>query len=175
MTTLSELGTRELTWQFPRKENEAFELRADGEEFGRLRFDDASGVRAIGELEGRRWVFQHTGGTHPHVIVFKEDSASPVAEFVPRLTGGGTVSFASGARYCWNRAKIWSTQWCFRREGETSSVCVSQQAGALTEGGKVNVCGKAAHLPETAILVLLAWYLRVLAFETLIETIPTVG
>ena len=84
------------------------------------------------------------------------------------------VTFASGARYCWNRAKIWSGQWCFRREGE-ASICLSQHAGPLREGGRVSVCEQAAQLPETAVLVLLAWYLRVLAFETLIETIPTVG
>jgi hypothetical protein len=174
MVTLSALGARELIWRYPRKENQAFELCAAGEEFGWLRFEDPAGVRATGELNGQRYTFRHSGGAHPCVFVANEDS-TPVAEFVPRLTGGGTVSFANGARYCWNRAKIWSTQWCFRKEGQTSSICLSQQAGALTEGGKVNVCGKAAQVPETAVLVLLAWYLRVLAFETLVEAIPVVG
>ncbi len=175
MTTLSEAAAHELTWQFPKTETHAFELLAAGETFGWLRFEDPAGVRATGELNGHRWIFWHGAGPHPHVAVFKDDGATPVAEYTPRLTGGGTVAFASGARYCWNRAKIWSTQWCFRREGEGSSICLSQHAGALMEGGKVNVCGKAALLPEAAVLVLLAWYLRVLAFETLVETIPTVG
>jgi hypothetical protein len=52
---------------------------------------------------------------------------------------------------------------------------MSQHAGALTEGGKVSVCEQAAQAPETAVLILLAWYLRVLAFQNLIEAIPTVG
>jgi hypothetical protein len=82
MTTLSELGTRELTWQFPQKENQAFELRADGE-FGWLRFDDPSGVRAVGELDGQRWVLQHSGGTHPRVTVLKEDSTTPLPNLFP--------------------------------------------------------------------------------------------
>ena len=174
MTTLSELQTRELVWQFPRSDEHAFELRAAGEPFGWLRFDDRLGTRAVGELNGQEWIFQHTGGPHPRVIILREDE-SLVAEFTPRPAGGGIVAFTSGARYCWNRARIWSPQWCFRREGETSSICVSQHAGALTEGGKVNVCGKAAQLPETAVLVLLAWYLRVVAFETFTGEIPAVG
>lgn len=175
MTALSELQARELAWQFPQSEDQAFELRAAGEPLGWLRFDDRFGTRAVGELNGRKWIFQHSGGMHPRVIVLAEDSETLVAEFVPRAPGGGTVAFTSGARYCWNRARIWSPQWCFRREGETASICVSQYAGALTEGAKVKLCGEAAQLPETAVLVLLAWYLRVVAFETLTEQIPTVG
>lgn len=175
MTGLSEVGARELTWRYPPAPEQAYELHADGEQFGWLRFDEPAEGDATGELDGRRWTFRHDRGAHPRVTVHKDDSPVPVAEFLPRLTGGGTVSFASGARYCWNRARIWSPQWCFRREGEGSSICVSQQAGALAEGGRVNVCGKAALMPETAVLVLLGWYLRIQNFEHLIAAIPGVG
>jgi hypothetical protein len=175
MTRLSEAAIHELTWRFPKRENQAFELYAAEQEFGWLRFDDAAGVRATGELNGRQWIFQHSDGPHPHVRIFLADGVTPVGEYLPRLAGGGSVVFANGARYCWNRAKIWSKQWCFRKEGEGSSICLSQHSGPLAEGGKVNVCGKAAQVPETAVLVLLAWYLRVLDFETLVEKIPSVG
>jgi hypothetical protein len=54
-------------------------------------------------------------------------------------------------------------------------VCLSQQSGPLASGGKVMVCSNAVHLAETPILVLLAWYLRVLAFEKLTESIFVFG
>ena len=124
----------------------------------------------------QRWSFEHTAGSHPHVIIRQHGSPLTLAEFAPRLTGGGIVTFATGERYCWNRAKIWSPRWCFRREGADSAVCVSQQAGPLTEGGKVGICcDAAARLPEVPVLILLAWYLRVLAFESLTGAIPGVG
>jgi len=158
--------TRELYWQFPRAENQPFELRAEGKGVGWLHFDDAFGARAVGELDGSRWIFDYHCAAHPHVSIVAAGSKATVAEFVPRVTGGGTVTFTSGASYCWNRARIWSPQWC---------ICLTQQAGPLVEGGTVQVCQEAAQRPETAILVLLAWYLRVLAFETLVEAIPAVG
>lgn len=174
MTALSEVATREMNWQFPRSLNAPFELYAAGAQVGSLRFEDLFGARAIGELEGKTWVFDYKCVPHASVSICKAGEETPVAEYVPRLTGGGIVTFAGGARYCWNRAKIWSSQWCFRREGQ-ASICMSQHAGALTEGGKVSVCEQAAQMPETAVLVLLAWYLRVLAFQNLTEAIPTVG
>jgi hypothetical protein len=174
MSALSEVAAHVLNWQFPRSLNAPFELNAEGVQVGWLRFDDLFGARAIGELDGKTWVFDYNCLPHPSVSIFTAGSETPVAEYVPRLIGGGLVTFASGVCYCWNRTRIWSSQWCFRREGQ-ASICMTQHAGPLTEGGRVSVCQEAAQVPETAVLVLLAWYLRVLAFETLIQAIPTVG
>ncbi|HEV2446560.1 MAG TPA: hypothetical protein VGS58_11580 [Candidatus Sulfopaludibacter sp.] len=174
--TASSLSACELTWRYPRSENSAYELSAGGEIRGRLRFDERAGTQSTGELGGQRWTFSHSGGAHPRVTIAREGSPEVIAEFVPWLTGGGVVTFSGGPGYCWNRAGIWSTTWCFRRQGESrGSICVSQQAGPLRDGARVRICGEAAQVPETPVLVLLAWYLRILAFEILTETIPGVG
>jgi len=175
MKALSELGTRDLVWQYPQTREGVFELTVDGNPIGQLHFDERPGANSVGELDGQRWIFQHTNDALPRVTVSTENRADAVAEFVPWLLGGGTVSFAGGPVYCWNRARIWSQTWCFRRQGQGSSICVSQQSGPLRDGGRVKVCGNAAGQPEAPVLVLLAWYLRVLAFEMLTEYIPAVG
>lgn len=175
MNTLAELANRELAWLYPRTEDGAFELRSGEADFGWLRFDERPGANSVGEIGGQRWRFQHTGEARPRVTVWAANSAHAIAEYVPWLVGGGVVSFAGGPCYCWNRAKIWGSQWCFRLQGQGSSVCMSQQAGPLRDGGTVRVCSGAAVLPETPVLVLLAWYLRVLDFEMLIEAIPGTG
>ncbi|HTQ57085.1 MAG TPA: hypothetical protein VMI94_21600 [Bryobacteraceae bacterium] len=173
MGTLS-IGTGNLVWQYPQRPDGVFELRVDGAELGWLRFENQPGADSIAELDGQRWSLRHTKGLLPRVTVRRENSNEPVAEFVPGLTGGGTVTFTAGPRYCWNRSKIWSPTWCFRRlgEGQGSSICVSQESGPLHNGGKVRICGNAAGLPEAPVLLLVAWYLRVLAFEKLAENIP---
>jgi hypothetical protein len=177
MKTLSDLGTGQLVWRYPETRDGVFELIAGGAVAGWLRFDDRAGEHSVGELDGHRWTFQHSSGGLPRVTVREDPSTELVAEFVPWLTGGGVVTFAGGRRYCWNRSGIWSPTWCFRLQGEgqTSSICVSQQSGPLRDGGTVRVCGDAAGLPEAPVLLLLAWYLRVLAFELLTEAIPVVG
>jgi len=167
---------RELAWSSPQAGQRAFVLRAGEKEVGRLQFEDGVGGRSTAELDGRRWTFERTGAFYPSVTIYAEGASEPVAEFIPRLAGcGGVVSFASGVRYCWNRAHVWSASWCFRREGERSSVCVTQEAGPLKSGGKAIVCCDAAPLAETPVLVLLAWYLRVLMFARMAESIVVCG
>lgn len=177
MVTLAGIGVRELLWRYPQAPDGAFELSAEGATRGWLRFDERAGAPSLAELDGRRWTLEHTSEAHPRVIVRKENADEIVAEFVPWMTGGGVVTFADGQRYCWNRSKIWSPTWCFRRQGEghAPSVCVSQQSGPLRDGGRVKICGDFAGGAEAPVLLLLAWYLRVLAFERLTEAIPVVG
>ena len=176
MSALSEVGARELTWRYPQTRNGPFELWADDASLGWLHADERPGAESLAELDGQTWTFQHSTAALPRVTVRRESSSDIFAEYVPRLTGGGVVSFASGARYCWNRWKIWSPTWCFRREGAPKGlICLSQEAGPLRDGGKARIRGDAAALPEAPVLVLLAWYLRVLDFEELVEQIPGIG
>jgi len=169
MTITSALANSKLTWSYPGADGHEFVLRADGAEIGRLRFTGDADVRSAAELEGQRWTFVRTAARCPRISIYAEGSETPTAQFMPCMTGG-TVSFAGGRRYCWTRAHLWSTCWCFRCEEHKSSVCVSQEAGPLAGGGQVTVCASAASLAETPVLVLLAWYLRVLEFEKLAET-----
>ncbi len=54
-------------------------------------------------------------------------------------------------------------------------MCLSQETGSLTQGGKVSVCCGSAGLPETPVLLLLAWFLRIMDFEMLVEGLFRVG
>lgn len=177
MTSCAQVLPCEMVWQYPRTHGGAFELSAGELALGRLQFDGRPGAPSLGELRGEKLVFQHTGTTMPGVTVRGEAGGESIAEFVPAIFGGGAVSFPSGACYSWKRVKVWGSTWCFRRQGESNphSICVALEAGPLQSGGRVKVCADAAALPETPILVLLAWYLRVLAFELLGESIPGIG
>jgi hypothetical protein len=177
MPPLSEVVPCELVWRYPAVQGGAFQLIANGAEIGRLQFDERPGAPSVGEVAGEKLTFQYSLGALPHVTISRQTGGETVAEYVPRIIGGGVVSFTTGARYCWNRAKIWSPTWCFRRqdEGHRSSICLAQDAGPLRSGGKTKICGDAAALPETPVLLLLAWYLRVLAFKVSSESIPGAG
>lgn len=169
MTTPSVLAAGKLTWAYPDAARPVFVLRADREEIGSLQFEKDAGARSTAELDGRRWTIERTAARYPSVSVRDEASGTAVAQFAPCVTGGGVLTFTDGRRFCWTREHIWSTNWCFRCKENKSLVCVSQEAGPLAGGGRVSVCSDAANLPETTILVLLAWYLRVLEFEKLME------
>ncbi|MGA2269300.1 MAG: hypothetical protein ABSH44_12595 [Bryobacteraceae bacterium] len=174
MTPTSEAKIRDLVWQYPELEGQPFLLLDAGVEIGRLAFHEEPAA-SIGELRGQRWTFRYSTKLQPRVTVHRDDSQKLVAEYVPCLTGGGVVSFDSGVCYRWRKASVWGDKWCFCHQEQKSSVCLSQDTGPLTQGGKVSVCCGAADLPETPVLLLLAWFLRILDFEMLVEGIFRVG
>jgi len=169
-----ETKTRELIWQYPEQEGQPFLLWDQGVKAGWLQFNEQPEA-STGEIQGQRWAFRYSARLHPRVTVYRGDSPEVCAEYVPCFTGGGLVSFDSGARYRWRRSDIWGTRWCFRHVEQKSSICLTQEAGSLTQGGKVSVCCGAADQPETPVLLLLAWFLRIMDFEMLVEGIFRVG
>ena len=166
MAAASQPGFRELTWVEPENEGAPYIIRADGRGIGSLRMDRGDACRAVGELHGRRWILERTNQFYPRVTIHEEGSSEPLAIFTQGLTGGGVVSFAGGAEYCWNPSHIWSTTWCFRSGGKKASLCVSEQTPQRA-GARVRMCADAAQLPEMPVLLLLGWYLRRLALERL--------
>jgi len=174
MTSAAEGKTREMMWQYPDEEGQPFLLWDEGMNAGWFQFQEEP-ADSTGEFRGQKWVFRYSARLHPRVTVYRGDSPDPLAEYVPAFTGGGMVSFDSGVRYRWRRSDIWGSKWCFHRVEDKSSVCLSQETGALIEGGRVAVCRGAVDLPETPVLLLLAWFLRIMDFEMLIEGIFRVG
>ena len=175
MTTSSALASSEIAWAYPDRAHPAFVLRAGREEIGWLRFEKDIGAQSTAELEGHRWTLEHNGLHHPRVTIRDQASNRAVAEFTPCLTGGGVARFPNGRLFCWTREHIWSGTWCFRCKENKSTVCVSQETRPLTAGSRVTVCSDAAQLEEAPVLVLLAWYLRVLEFEMLTESVVVCG
>jgi len=175
MVAFAESKTRDLIWRFPEQEGRPFVLRAGETELAWLDFHEQPAA-SLGGFDATRLLFHYTTNLHPRVTISSEqDPSHVVAQFLPCWTGGGWVSFDSGACYRWKKSHLWGSTWCFSRQGEESSVCLSQQAGALIEGGKVRVCCGALDRPETRVLLLLAWFLRIMDFEMLVEGVFRVG
>ena len=164
-------GVHDLIWSEPDDRRHAYTLRMEGKETGWLHFDEQAEDRATGELAGRHLRFEPAESQVPFPSVVVRENEAVIATFTQRWNGGGTVAFTSGARYCWNPVHIWSSTWCFRREGSDAAVCVSQQAFPLQSGGKVRCCSESVPAEEAQVLVLLGWYLRVMSRGLQAETI----
>ena len=115
MTSVSESRMRELIWQYPEQVDQPFVLRDEGREVGWLQFQEEPEA-STAEFGGRKWSFHYSAGLRLRVTVRSEDSKRVVAEYVPCLTGGGSVSFQSGTRYRWRKADVSGTRWCFRQD-----------------------------------------------------------
>jgi hypothetical protein len=172
--TMSGLAAGELQWEYPKTPDDPYLLRDGTSEVARLWFAEEPWEKSHAELSGSRWSLVHTAGRHMRIAICRGDPEEEVAVF-ERGLAGGVVTFAGGTKYRWRKRGLRPGRWCFRREGDRSSVCVSQLAGPLARGARVTVCPGAAAQPETPVLVLLAWYLRILEYQAEMDRMYVAG
>lgn len=174
MTSTAKTETRDMIWDYPKEEGKPFVLRDESGALGWLEFHEEPEI-TLAAFGGNQWAFRYTTGLRPRVTIYRADSDEPIAEYAPSILGGGIVSFTAGSRYRWKKLDLVHERWCFRSLRDQSAVCLQQESGPLAQGGKVSMCCGAAEQPETPILLLLAWFLRILDFEMLVEGIFRVG
>jgi hypothetical protein len=174
MTISAEPKARDLTWEYPRQDGQPFVLHEGGVEVGHLVFRKEPEASEA-EFAGQKWVFHYTTTLRPHVRIFLAGSERPVAEYTPSLQGGGEVAFDSGETYRWKKSHLFGEAWRFGNPGRKSCVCVEQESGRFTQGGRIALCCRECNLPDRPALVLLAWFLRILDFEMLVEGMFGVG
>lgn len=163
--SLDEVVDRELEWRQPETLRRSYQLTLDGQEVATLRFEKLLGSLATGEYGQRRWTFKRTGFFSPRASVREAGSETDVATFTPNWGCGGSIAFASGRHYKLVHKNFWGTEWAFRAENGTDAIVLSGPHGVFKAGGSARVAQSAAGLPETPLMLLLIWYLRVLMNE----------
>jgi len=163
--SLNEIGGRQLEWRQPEALRRCYQLADEGREIASLRFESSFGSRATGECGGNSWTFKRTGFFATRVTVRVAGADNDLAVFTPTWTGGGSVEFNWGPSYRLRKKNFWGTEWAFEREDESAAVTLSGLHGVLKQGARATVPPSAAGLPETPVLLLLIWYVRLLLAE----------
>lgn len=143
----------------------SYELARDDQLIATLRFEKLSGSLAVGEFGPDRWTFKRIGFLSPKVSIRKAGSDAGIPIFTPSWTGAGWIAFDTGRRYHLRATNFWATEWAFESEDGTQVVALAGPRGVFKQGGHAWAAESAAGLPETPVLLLLIWYLRVLMNE----------
>ena len=160
-----QLDKCELEWRQPEARHRLYQLASNGQTIATLRFEKCSGSLATGEYAQKQWTLKRTGFLSPRVLVREAGSNIELAVFTPGWTGSGWLSFASGGRYHLRSTNFWATEWAFEAEDGSPIVLLTGPHGLFKHGGHASVTESAAALPETPVMLLLIWYLRILMNE----------
>jgi hypothetical protein len=160
-----QLGQDELEWRQPEARHRLYQLTRNGETIATLRFEKFSGSLATGEYAQKQWTLKRTGFLSPRVLVREAGSEVDLAIFTPGWTGQGWLMFNSGRRYHLRSTNFWQTEWAFDAEEGSPAVILTGPHGVFKQGGRATVTESSASLPETPVLLLLIWYLRILMNE----------
>jgi len=159
---LNESAGNELEWRQPESLRRSYQLTCKGSEVAKLSFENRYGSLATGESGGGKWTFKRMGFMSPRVSVREAGSETDLAIFTPGWTGSGWLVFRTGRRYQLRHTNFWATEWAFQAEGENPAVTLTGPHGVFKQGGNARVAPSAAGSPETPVMLLLIWYLRIL-------------
>jgi hypothetical protein len=161
--SLEQLPGTELEWR--QSERRFHQLIFQEQEIASLQFEKRSGSLATGTQGKNRWTFKRTGFLAPRITVRAEGSEREIAEYTPHWCGGGWVGFDSGRRYQLRHTNFWGTEWAFEAPDGTAAISLSGCSGVFKQSGVIQVAPGVATLPETPVLALLIWYVRLLMNE----------
>ena len=164
MLTLRPDLSGRLVWAPSPSSSRRFELRAGGEVAASLTFDKAVGSLATGRASAGTWTFKRAGFLQPCVTVRDIGSEYDLAVFRPTWTGSGDVEFRSGARVHWRPFGFWNSEWGFVR-GDARVATFHWLPETAELDVRVEFPPATVEFKELPILLLLGWYLRVLAHQ----------
>jgi hypothetical protein len=165
MRTIREMEAQELIWIQPRKHKRDFELRAGEEILATLRWDKQRRQIAAGEAADGRWTFRRPGFLHQHVEARLSEVDLEVARFQPLLRGGGTLEFPDGRRFGLRPTSFWNAEWAWTTATNDILLRVKRTARSTLEKGVIELLPGTSGIPELALLILLSWYLIILAAD----------
>jgi hypothetical protein len=160
-----QLNQAELEWRQPEALHRSYQLTQNGDAIATLRFEKYGGSLATGEFGQAQWTLKRTGFLSPRVLIRQTGSDQDLATFTPTWTGSGWLALNSGRRYQLKSTNFWATEWQFQAEDGSPMVQITGPHGLFKQGGHVKVTESAASLPETPLMLLLIWYLRILMNE----------
>ena len=138
-----------------------YELRGADQRLGSLEWGSAIGSQARGEILDSTWSFRRTGFLKP-IVTARPAGGGAAAILHCRWSGGGLLELENGRRYLWKKVSFWGCQWAFLDESGAARVRFRPE-GILNSCCSVDLAADQAQDSDIPLLVLLGWYLKVLA------------
>lgn len=161
MSALAAKAGSSLEWTQPSAFKMEFELHADGQPVGSLRFRSSFGTHAVAEIGGRRWTFKRVGFWQQKVSVREDGAEVDLAEFANNTWHSGGELRCPDGRVFRATSNFWSSKLAWRDASE-AEVALLEHGGFLRLHSRVTI--PAGLPPEVPVdlLVPLGLYLVVM-------------
>ena len=108
------VAEQELVWCQNRAARDEHELRAGETLVATLRQPSVWRSAAAATTANGSWTFDRVGIWRMTSTIRDAGTGAELGRFEPRWTGTGLLNLASGARYRWDKANFWATQYVWR-------------------------------------------------------------
>ena len=163
MKTIRATG-KHLEWAHPDIEKPLYELRDGDDPVATL--EETSTDSAIAKTGEGAWLFRKFGYANPHVIVKREGSDTEEARFDSSETEPGLLKLSNGRQFKWE-GHLWRAAWSWNDvSGQRMLTLKRDFAVAEKHEGRVEITDQGADSDHLGLLVLVGWYLVLLAAES---------
>ena len=158
MRTIAETGLTTLIWVRSRMTRREYNILANGELVGALRWPSLWSSLAMVETAGKRWTFQRFGLLRRKMCVRADGQSTDEAVFLSGWWGRGILELGAGRRYRWQRQGFWHPWWMFLDEQDIPVVQCRSQLALFRGGGRIEIAPSLLQHPDVPLLVLLGVY-----------------
>jgi hypothetical protein len=160
---LRELIGREARWTQPSAMAASYVLDVGGSAAATLTFRSSFGSLATGESADGCWTFKRVGFFATRVTIRACGDDQEIAVFHNATwKGGGTLEVPGGKAYRAN-VNFWQTRFEIATDTDVPLVSFTRIGGAFHLGSDVQIHAAAGDLRELPWMVMLGWYLTVMA------------
>ncbi len=170
MKAISESGNH-LDWIHPDAEKREYELRSGDDLLAEFDCGTSTDSALVETFDGS-WDLKFFGIANPHVIVRKDSGDKDEARFDSSETEPGVLEFSNGRKFHWE-SHVWRAEWGWNDSAGNQVVSFKRdfEVGEKHEGS-VTITETGSASPHLTALIVIGWYLIILAAETAAEGSP---
>ena len=162
-------------WKQPSAFARTFELRSDDSLVATLHFPKTFGTLAEAVWGEHQWTFKRQGFLRPRITARLSGSEQELALYEPNWTGAKGVLHGPGTRiFLWESVNLFGSEHRWRC-AESGPLLHFTQKGVLRSGAEVDVTDAGQREEHLNLLVLLGWYLVLMAQEEASAAVVAIG
>lgn len=165
MRPIHELTGVDARWTPALSWKRKFRLQCAEATYAALQWETASGSLVCARTASRVFTIERPQGSSPNVRIREAEGCRELGEFVADWREGGKLSLCTGRRWLWRPETTELTRWSFRDSHGRPGLELCVDAMQLAPTGTQRLTEEGAEAPEGELLVLLGWYLVVVALD----------
>jgi hypothetical protein len=163
--SIRDLAGQSATWRQPSPLRQEFEMAVGDEVVATLRWKKIGGTTAIARAPEGTWTFKAAGYLSPRVTIRLPNSDYDFGTFRANSNGSGLLESLGDQRFPWRCVNFLQNAWAFFDDEGNSLVQIRPEFSGNKPTASVEIGVKAAGRQEVGFLVILSWYLLILAAE----------
>lgn len=171
--SIRDLAGQTANWRQPSPLRQEFEMVTGEEVVATLRWKKVGGTTAIARAPEGTWTFKASGFLTPKVTIRLPNSDYDFGTFRSSANGSGILESLGEQKFPWRCVNFMQNAWAFFDDEGNKLVQIRPELQGTKPAATVEIGVKASGKQEVGFLVILGWYLLVLAAEDVASANPS--